>query len=688
MAPAKATLPQAVVKPKPFATKEARLKLFGGGSAPASPAGGTRPTSPFGSPDHELPSNHGSQGKYGKRFDRVARTFDEAGIAARAERRKRAQLRFKMVFDLVGAVQAFKPSTAAVAKEREALEGFATAGRRSLRLPDIPEPALRTPRSRLRNSVICEVCNEPTCDDGGHELEPRLLCGYCPNVAHARCVAAAGLDWGDAEKPGARRCCHICSGNLRDAVALRLKAFDDARSDYRTGMANDILTRAVRAWLSAKRFQERKRRVIKAQSVVRRYLCRSKFRLQRGLFKRAIAVRLQDVVVSSLEPPPERSLHAILSVLDHTQRLTLFSFDIDECPLAPKRAPDRATPKARRRASNAGGRRQTTADAQAELEEARELKRLRAKTPFATSRAAFHVENVLPGSTYDVTIGAHHIRGTPEDLQRFDGSRGAREWLAVELKPHMRYPLRDQSREEMRAMVAGVYRGYVKAELKVQVEGLNSLYNMCTWLEAPHFETLKKSEGAASAASSKGGRKQLWWAMLCNGMFQLYTSQGDVQARVSLLAHRAVVDYERLAKSHGFAMTLPDRRTWSFAPLSKHEAGNWIFGFEYWRLKHAHGHAAALGLLCAPTPKHDGRGHHGHHGHGHHGKRMSAAEHRRRSLAGAGPSARSMVQAGDGDAAPADQARLSLGALSAVAAAIVPGGGGSRRGSTASLSRL
>jgi len=123
----------------------------------------------------------------------------------------------------------------------------------------------------------------------------------------------------------------------------------------------------------------------------------------------------------------------------------------------------------------------------------------------------------------------------------------------VELKPHMRYPLRDQSREEMRAMVAGVYRGYVKAELKVQVEGLNSLYNMCTWLEAPHFETLKKSEGAASAASSKGGRKQLWWAMLCNGMFQLYTSQGDVQARVSLLAHRAVVDYERLAKSHGFA---------------------------------------------------------------------------------------------------------------------------------------
>ena len=58
----------------------------------------------------------------------------------------------------------------------------------------------------------------------------------------------------------------------------------------------------------------------------------------------------------------------------------------------------------------------------------------------------------------------------------------------------MRYPLRDQSREEMRAMVAGVYRGYVKAELKVQVEGLNSLYNMCTWLEAPHFETLEKSE--------------------------------------------------------------------------------------------------------------------------------------------------------------------------------------------------
>ncbi|KAH8081070.1 hypothetical protein JL720_8966 [Aureococcus anophagefferens] len=650
MAPAKATLPQAVVKPKPFATKEARLKLFGGGSAPASPAGGTRPTSPFGSPDHELPSNHGSQGKYGKRFDRVARTFDEAGIAA-AERRKRAA-RFKMVFDLVGAVQAFKPSTAAVAKEREALEGFATAGRRSLRLPDIPSP-LRTPRAGP-NSVICEVCNEPTCDDGGHELEPRLLCGYCPNVAHARCVSAAGLDWGDAEKP-ARRCCHICSGNLRDAVALRLKAFDDARSDYRTGMANDILTRAVRAWLSAKRFQERKRRVIKAQS---------------------------DVVVSSLEPPPENcSLHAILSVLDHTQRLTLFSFDIDECPLAPKRAPDRSTPKARRRASNAGGRRQTTADAQAELEEAREeLKRLRAKTPFATSRAAFHVENVLPGSTYDVTIVYTVFLKT-----RFDGSRGAREWLAVELKPHMRYPLRDQSREEMRAMVAGVYRGYVKAELKVQVEGLNSLYNMCTWLEAPHFETLKKSEGAASAASSKGGRKQLWWAMLCNGMFQLYTSQGDVQARVSLLAHRAVVDYERLAKSHGFAMTLPDRRTWSFAPLSKHEAGNWIFGFEYWRLKHAHGHAAALGL-CALTPKHDGR--------------ATTATTPTATTAsacpprstGGGPRGRRPERALHGRGRrrrrrAADQARLA-GALSAVAAAIVPGGGGSRRGSTASLSRL
>ena len=243
-------------------------------------------------------------------------------------------------------------------------------------------------------------------------------------------------------------------------------------------------------------------------------------------------------------------------------------------------------------------------------------------------------------------------------------------WLPVEVKPHMRYPLRGQDREEMREMVKGVYRGYVKAELKIQIEGLNSLYNMTTWLEAPHFETLKKTEGAAAAANSKGGRKQLWWAMLCNGMFQLFTSQGDVQARVTLLAHKAVVEYERLPKNHGFSMTLPDKRTWSFAPLAKQEAGNWIFAFEYWRLRHAHSHHQALALLCAPTPKHSHHGHHGAQGHhAHHGKRLSAAEHRRRSMSGLG----SMARGGGGAAAAAaaqgggDQQqrepRASLGAL-------------------------
>ena len=73
--------PKPVLKPRPFATKEARAKLFGKSLAPV--AGSGRPASPFGSPDHDLPSNHCSQGKYGKRVERRP-SFVPSVLSARA----------------------------------------------------------------------------------------------------------------------------------------------------------------------------------------------------------------------------------------------------------------------------------------------------------------------------------------------------------------------------------------------------------------------------------------------------------------------------------------------------------------------------------------------------------------------------------------------------------------------------
>lgn len=681
-------------RPPPVNAK-ARARLFGKSCSMANLEG--RPQSPMrlGSPGESMPSNNASNGKYGLIFDGKSRTFNASGIAERAEKRKRAQRRFKMAYDLVGAVRAFQPDEKALAKHSDVAEALLSAGRRTLRLPDIPTPTLSTPRTRIRSSVICEVCNGE-CDHS--EAGATLRCFYCPNVIHERCRAREAFDWSDPLGNDGRTCCHICSGNLAEMRAARDRAFDDARADHRQGMANDILTRAVRAWLSQKRFQERKAKVVKAQSVVRRYLFRSKFIVARGKLKRAIAVRLKDIVVSSLEPLPEfSSVFGILTVLDHTQRMTLFSYDLEEVPLVPRRDAASAKPRKRRPSGAPGttGRRITSAEAEKlEIEEAREhLKRSRTRTPFHLTAAKMNIENVLPGSTYDITVvftvflktrtglenrmeishllgqGAYHIRGTPEDLARFDGSTN-NEWLAVEVKPHMRYPLRGQSREEMRDMVSGVYRGYVKAELRVQIEGLNSLYNMTTWLEAPHFETLKKSEGAASAANSKGGRKQLWWAALCNGLFTLYTSQGDTQARVSVLAHKATVDYERLPKSHAFSITLPDKRNWAFAPLGRHEAANWIFAFEYWRLKHAHSHAAAIALMCAPSHrKTRGRHRHGnsaasHAGGDHDASRPKrASENRRRSSRTSSVAASAAGSLASAPGGAASKAEFGLGSL-------------------------
>ena len=262
---------------------------------------------------------------------------------------------------------------------------------------------------------------------------------------------------------------------------------------------------------------------------------------------------------------------------------------------------EQATPKRKRRKSAAS---LSAAEADEELKDAREeLARARARDPFKRTVATFDHEDVLPGSTFGITLvytlflkmrtgaslqmeisqllgqASHTFTGDPSTLKQFV-DRAEDSLLKLDVKPRMRYPLKDQPRDDVRTMVDGVFRGYKRAEVRMRVRGLSSLFNLATWLEAPHFETLKKTEGAAG---HNKGRNQVWWCTLCQGVLELRTRENDARPRVSVAAHRAIVHYRKLPRSHGFTVTLPDGRVWSMTPQSKNEAVNWIWALEYRR---------------------------------------------------------------------------------------------------------
>jgi hypothetical protein len=67
----------------------------------------------------------------------------------------------------------------------------------------------------------------------------------------------------------------------------------------------------------------------------------------------------------------------------------------------------------------------------------------------------------------------------------------------------------------------------------MNVEILNSLYNVCGTISGPHLDMMKRREQAALMQNnSKVGRRMTWWALITNGVFSLYMEvPGSVCAR-------------------------------------------------------------------------------------------------------------------------------------------------------------
>ena len=63
--------------------------------------------------------------------------------------------------------------------------------------------------------------------------------------------------------------------------------------------------------------------------------------------------------------------------------------------------------------------------------------------------------------------------------------------------------------------------------LTMNVEILNSLYNVCGTISGPHLDMMKRREQAALMQNnSKVGRRMTWWALITNGVFSLYMEVG------------------------------------------------------------------------------------------------------------------------------------------------------------------
>ena len=142
----------------------------------------------------------------------VSRTFDHSAFAARTEKRDRAKRRFCKVRAYAGARMRLTPPSTA---DNDAMQNTTRIIQHNLRkrfgprLPEIPEPFLESPRARVRHSVVCEICVQPTvADRAAHQKVSRRRCGE-------------GRWLGSRRRRG---------GIVRGATASRRRGDDDRRS--------------------------------------------------------------------------------------------------------------------------------------------------------------------------------------------------------------------------------------------------------------------------------------------------------------------------------------------------------------------------------------------------------------------------------------------------------------------------
>ncbi|KAJ1460437.1 hypothetical protein M885DRAFT_509417 [Pelagophyceae sp. CCMP2097] len=550
-------------------------------------------------------ANGASRGHYVETFAARARHVGDA--AERGARRMHLKSKFTAAKDAIAAGRLFSGRarndtlSAAVAK-------LASLSNRLGRVAvdDVAEATLVRKSDLAKRHLVCVFCCKLAL------LTDGVACFHCPNVAHAACVASEHEDWASPlDSHSTRLCCHSCRADLAERACHRLDALAKRRDAARQTVAGDMIGRAASAWVARLRYDVRKRLVVFAQAAGRKVLQRQRFCAQRWKMPRCLAVRLRECTIvyarGAKAVPEHAAVFGVLTVRDRAGRAVLFNFDLDEAPLrriAPKPAP-RHTLRA-----------PANGDAAARAPAAASLVDVASAEGGTQLVAALPQECVLHGSPFDVTlvftlflrhklgvdqriemttlVGQGSLRLGPgaNEFAKIDGRAGAQRWVSVPLKL-ARYPLRDQTRDDLRDMNASLHPAIAAAELRVQVEALNSLWNAAAWVEGPHIDALK---GPAAAATSKG-RSHLWWATLADGVFELYPEPGAPKARLSVLAHKATV--EHVGDRHAFALILPDKRRWVFSPLDKPTVATWVFALELCRLRHAHGLKHALQLMTA-----------------------------------------------------------------------------------------
>ena len=556
-------------------------------------------------------SNH----RYGATFDEMCRTFGEDGIAARNARHNKARGRW-IGAGLAARLNHSSGIEASGLVRQGALSIFGRgAVQQPLKLPEIPVPDLISPRLGKKTNQFCEICVMAAVDEHGRPTERIRKCYYCPVVCHDRCCQAKGYDWVDP-KGGARLCCHVCSGHLEEMMRQRERLLIKAQEDYRCALANDILARCARSWLSHRQFRAYKRGVIKVQALCRMALCRCRFWHERVATLRNIQLILYDVTVKGPPLPQNTGLFAVCSVLDD-QRNVLFAFDIPESQL--RLRDDDRHKKPAKKGHQFGV--QSEKEIRAEIAEARlELARAHARLKDPHHRSVAHfdkLENTVPGCSFDFTLvytlylkvrkGSHQMevsqllgqgsyKLTPADLARCC-DRSSRDAITVIPFNHrLHYPLKNQSVQEMKLTARECYRNYVGGEVRVAIRGLNQFANFCGFLEGPHIDILS----APCGGKETGGRTQVYWCTLAHGILGFYYHKGDAHARVSLNATKCRVAHRLHKGYHALSVELPDGRLWFLNPSNPNDAERWLWALEYWRLRSVHGRATALSKVVAP----------------------------------------------------------------------------------------
>jgi len=550
--------------------------------------------------------NAKSHHRFGSRFERVCRPSSGTRQARVAPARN--------ANEPLGTVKRHGGSGTVPLSTRSVVALFSSATDKGFKLPGIPAPSLQTPRARIDHGRVCALCVTEAVDEAGYRLEAIRKCDYCPVVVHERC---ATTEWADPKRDG-RRCCHACTEHLDDLNLRRDQAFSIARKEYRRSLANEMIIRCAKSWLSHRTFHTWRKSIIKAQSVLRMALYSFRFWRERIASLRNIQLLLYDITVKGPPLPANTGLFGVCTVLDDKQHV-LFAFDLPEVQL--KLADEEKFRRPEVREQRFGP--PTNADMKEEIRDARrELAKAHARRrdPHHSNVATYDkLEHVLPGASFDVTVvytvflktrkgskevsqvlgqGAYTL--TPSDLARCCDGRLKDAITIIPFNHRLQYALRDQSQAEMKALARKCYRNYAGGEIKVAIRGLNGFANLCGFLEGPYVDTLVYDGGDAKQAAQQNICFQSWWATLANGVLGFYFHRGDAHARVSVNATKCKVTHRLHKGYHAFSVELPDRRVWPLAPSNPLDAERWVWALEYWRLRSAHGKAAALAKVVAP----------------------------------------------------------------------------------------